>query len=308
MVILTLWFIFLFTPHVAHVSLDSNNIEAIRELYASRLSMKLETEQFSLSDFDELRIGCFGSEGFVVNDQLYDNSYNILVKPYDKTLGTIFVIMKNGKMQEVEITSFSNEKSQQVCINYTDDESSINYISGFQMVYHDDIYLTFSGSDAYLIKEGVENIPIYSCIIKCSNKYDAILSISSNVKLNLMDYLGQVIETQAYLDLWGIGSIYSKVSGDLYFSYTPTSTRYHLNYQTIHLGSSENNLEANVLLENGLQELAINGMVDKATISNMNLFPTFLGWYKDNIYLAPLTLLTTIFGGVTLMINNKKKT
>ncbi len=156
------------------------------------------------------------------------------------------------------------------------------------------------------------NLRLHAAKIGATNdKRKKLLSLTittnQNVKLSVMDYLGMETDNKADITLWGVNKISGKASGDLFFSYSPDSKQYHLNKQIVYLGSEKNSLEINIILDNGIRELNINGMVNEASISKMNLFPTFWGWYRDNIYLTPLTLLTTIFGGVTLMINNKKK-
>ncbi|RKI77762.1 hypothetical protein D7V83_18105 [bacterium 0.1xD8-71] len=307
MVFLILWVIFLFAPKVAHVSFLTNEVDAVGEIYADHINMNLETDRFRISDFNELNIGCLGNEGYEVNGEFYDNSYKLYTKSYDGLTGTIFITTENIEEEEFNITSFLEDDSRPVYINYIDSEYSIKCQDGFQIKFDCNIHLTFYESDAFLVKEGQENIPIYTCTIRNSDKYSSVLTTNQNVKLSVMDYLGMETDNKADITLWGVNKISGKASGDLFFSYSPDSKQYHLNKQIVYLGSEKNSLEINIILDNGIRELNINGMVNEASISKMNLFPTFWGWYRDNIYLTPLTLLTTIFGGVTLMINNKKK-
>jgi len=51
----------------------------------------------------------------------------------------------------------------------------------------------------------------------------------------------------------------------------------------------------------------MNGMVKKAQLSGIDLFPTFVSWCRSNAFLILLSLITTIFGGVFLMYMAKKK-
>ena len=91
------------------------------------------------------------------------------------------------------------------------------------------------------------------------------------------------------------------------FAYTPTAKTYELRNQRLNLHSNEKDIEAVIVFDKDLWDIQMDGMVNEATISGMNLFPSFLGWFRDNIYLAPVTLISTVFGGVAMMWNRKKK-
>mgnify|MGYP001624054482 CR=1 FL=1 len=52
---------------------------------------------------------------------------------------------------------------------------------------------------------------------------------------------------------------------------------------------------------NGNVTLNLYGQVDKGTIDGYTIFPTFINWYYENVFLAPLTLISTLTGGITLM-------
>lgn len=109
------------------------------------------------------------------------------------------------------------------------------------------------------------------------------------------------------LNLYELEAISSQSDGKINFSYTPSSIEYDLNHQQVSLYSKEGRMQANIVFDGKVQSFSLYGIVNKASISEMNLFPSFFNWYRDNIYLAPITLITTIFGGVTLMLNKKKK-
>lgn len=307
MVVVILWVIFLFAPNSAHVSMHTNEVEAAGKIYADYISMELESERFCLTNFDELEIDCSFLGKIEADDYTYDDVYKIKVEPLNEETATIFVTVLDSEKLPFTISSFSNGENSLIYINYMAKEFSVKGNNGFNIEYNNNLQFTFFDCNAFLMKDGEENIPINNCLIKADEKYGSFMSIKSNIQLEVMKYLGEDTTYKAVLSLYGLETISAKMSGDLNFSYSPESKQYCLNNQIVYLLSEYNSLEAETKLDNGISELNVNGMVNEASISSMNLFPTFWGWYRDNVYLAPLTLLTTVFGGVTLMINNKKK-
>ena len=53
--------------------------------------------------------------------------------------------------------------------------------------------------------------------------------------------------------------------------------------------------------------MEFSGTVNEASLSNMYIFPSFRGWYRDNVYLAPLTLITVMLGSISLLRVSPKK-
>ena len=108
------------------------------------------------------------------------------------------------------------------------------------------------------------------------------------------------------LELSGINNIYSKSSGDLEFNYGNTPTTYTLNRRDMRLNSKERELNMTIVSYQSENKMMINGDVTEAELSDLDLFPSFSSWYRNNIFLAPLTLITTIFAGVTSMRSSRK--
>ena len=98
-------------------------------------------------------------------------------------------------------------------------------------------------------------------------------------------------------------------AGKVNFSLGAQPTSYDINSQTV--TASGVGLEATINCskeQKGYKNnLTLNGMVNKATISGVSLFPDFWGWYRDNIYFAPLSLVTVVFGAVSMMKKTKKE-
>ena len=105
-----------------------------------------------------------------------------------------------------------------------------------------------------------------------------------------------------------INTFVSQGGGEVNFSYSPSSVQYFLNNQKLELHSKDSLLQMSIEYDNHyLRSVDVNGMVSKAYISGMNLFPDFYGWFRSNSYMAPIALLTVVYGGVTIMLNNRKK-
>lgn len=93
-------------------------------------------------------------------------------------------------------------------------------------------------------------------------------------------------------------------SGKLTISYTPNAEEYVLKKQELYLFSDDSSLNISYNIENGTA--FVSGYVNDATLSQMNLFPNFWNWYFSNIYMAPLTLISTVFTALSMMNASKK--
>lgn len=205
------------------------------------------------------------------------------------------------------MTSFFMDDYPPVSISYLSSSYSVKCDAGFQIFQGEELHLTFTGGEAYVVNEAGEKAPVRSCLLSNKESLKYVIGLKSNVTINMYNYLDQHVHSTGSVNIYGVNSISSKGYGALILSYTPTPTQYTLTSQYLRLNSKNNQLQATITLDESISSVDINGIVDEATISGMDLFPTFLGWYRDNIYLAPITLVTTIFGGATLMLNSRKK-
>lgn len=57
-------------------------------------------------------------------------------------------------------------------------------------------------------------------------------------------------------------------------------------------------------IKRNMRKIILTGSAEEAAISKLSIFPDFPTWFRENIYLIPLTLISTIFGGVAII---KKK-
>lgn len=94
-------------------------------------------------------------------------------------------------------------------------------------------------------------------------------------------------------------------TGKIEMSYSPVTNKYTSRVQELSLVSSKNQI--NFEYDSETNKIVLNGFVNKAYLSGYSLFPNFWNWYVSNMYMAPLTLISTVFAGVSMMNSNRKK-
>ena len=113
------------------------------------------------------------------------------------------------------------------------------------------------------------------------------------------------------VELEGVTQFETVASGELLFSYARTPSEYQLTNQYFSVGNEENSLGLNISRFDNYDfsnnAFYANGRtVEDAVLSENNLFPDIKTWFRENIYLAPLTLVTTIYGAFSLKARSKK--
>lgn len=112
--------------------------------------------------------------------------------------------------------------------------------------------------------------------------------------------------SEYFLSLNGIKNVYAKGSGELEFNYGNAPVIHKLNRRVLRLFSKDRQLDMTMVSHQSENKLFISGDVSEALLSDLDLFPSFSSWYRNNVYLVPLTLITTIFAGVSLMQSSRK--
>jgi len=308
LIIILLGIIFRIAPSSAHVSYVADTIEALGNITADHIAMNLETNRMSVSCNEPIELYCLGSGGIIVDDITYNEPYRVIFEPYSPELGgEIFISRPGSSDMQFEIRSFFRDDILLVFISYMSSTFSAECRTGFQIVQREKLHLTFTGGDAFLINDADEKIPVWYCLLTNKESLNYVMGFKNNATVNIHNYLDQDVHSNGSIDISGISAISSKGYGVLDFSYLPTPANFSLNSQYVRLHSKNNQLRASITFDESLSKVDINGMVNEASISGMSLFPSFFGWFRDTVYLAPITLITTIFGGVTLMLNSKKK-
>ena len=189
----------------------------------------------------------------------------------------------------------------------TDNETGMMYYNNailfdriFQYVDYDGDLEIHPLNGSFILGSGVNELLIRSAVT-ISGKISSFVGIGVNKPVifhsdNLKDILFEKVK-----------DIKIKSYGELAFSYSPTPTIYNMKNQSVYLKTNDGYIDFAVKEDSDEMKYQLSGMVSEAELSGMDLFPSFKGWYRDNVLLAPLTLITVIFGGITLMITSRKK-
>lgn len=304
LVMLSLWFIFTLAPKTAHIYYDNSKSSSLESFTADYIEMDIETNVITVSYKDFASLGLLSVYEIEANGKLYrsDNtSYGISI---DITNENHYIRMTPSLNSDSFNTHMNTYCSNGYSLNnrLATTRFSVNCPNGFQLQFEEDVVLDFYGVNAYLIGGDIDPQPIESCVIKAYDGF--ILRFNQNSSLYTNEVLGEKNFFNANITATKISELHGEMSGDLYFSYTSTPQKYNLKKQKLEL-QSEKNLNTEFSYNTSeINDLEISGAVQEACVSDRSIFPSFVNWYRDNVYLAPLTLLTTIFGGVALV---KKK-
>lgn len=143
---------------------------------------------------------------------------------------------------------------------------------------------------------------------------DSMLHMSSEEDEEIQfDISGQFV-----LDLWAmeISKIRGYFSGALSFQYTNPPSNYSLENQFVEVSSAKS--ELNMVLRkgirvndeeewNGTERIYFDGKATQMYTSGISLFPNIQMWLRENVYIAPLSLLSAVIAVYNLPFKGKKK-
>lgn len=301
-----LWSSFQFLPKTAHLAYVAKKADYILATNSWKANVEIETNRLSVSEFGEIVINIVNDDSIMVNGQIYQEACKLIIKSTTDS-GSLFIQRPDRQDFAAQIHSYVNEENSSVKYQMLPDNTYLIFSSGFQLASDvPSLQFTFFNVEAYLSREGYQDIPLSICEINSKLYKTLTLGFSSSSKLGILNYENNYVHSNSDVSLIGVSSTILRASGSLNFSYSPKATQYDTYDEVIHLTSNDS-LEMHVKTNSDvIDSVSLNGMVDGAQVSGMNLFPTFSGWYRDNIYLAPLTLITTIFGGVSLVGKKRK--
>ena len=107
------------------------------------------------------------------------------------------------------------------------------------------------------------------------------------------------------ISLNSLNALYAKASGNLEFNYGNAPVSYNLNRRVMRLYSEKREINMLSISHQSENKTIVSGDVSEALLSDLDLFPSFNSWYRNNVLLIPLTLITTIFAGVALMQSSR---
>ena len=115
------------------------------------------------------------------------------------------------------------------------------------------------------------------------------------------------------MNIRNITSINTIGSGKLSFSYTKKPDDFQLMNQSFFADNTKNLINMKIekfsnYENNENNKFYTNGTIyQNAMLSENNLFPDISTWFRENVYLAPLALLTTIIGTFAIKPKDKKE-
>jgi len=333
MILIVLSIIFRFAPDTAHVVYKSNveNLSTSNQrILAGNTSINGTISKLCI--FKETKSSSLvitNSSGYFIYDDIrYDSSYEIHFEEqrklqdinYNDSFPTVIFI------ESAENESFSTaahffqkypiENFQKFSISGR--EARIGFFSRMNISASEALTLSIPFADsgsAYIRKSGESDIPIVGKItIASDSNYNQFSYINEEIDTATVKFTSQAKGTSARsaeIRVSNIKEFTYRADGTLLFSYSPTPVQYDLNNQIVSL-HSKNQLSAHIQVhydENDVFsiETSINAIVSEASISGVSLFPNFFSWYRENVYLVPITLISTIFGGVALTSKKVEK-
>ncbi len=189
-----------------------------------------------------------------------------------------------------------------VNITYNYWDTFINSKTGFMITGDEDtsFNLTFSGIDAYT-KNEVGEVKKVDCFktkfFKCTS--ESTLRFFTGYDKEI----GSTIEYKiSFIDFYKIRFV---ANSDFYVSYSFKENKFSSTMREIELQSNKE-VTCDIKCKNRKINLNLYGQVKKGTIDGYSIFPSFLSWYYENVFLAPLTLISTLIGGIALMKKEAK--
>lgn len=199
-----------------------------------------------------------------------------------------------------------------------------------------DLNISYS-SDLRTIKMDVgENSTVY-----CGGTFLGISPLNNNCTLEILDEMGKPIKeepvTSAFsifplhsnkvitaeihgassvecendgnwvIDVKGAKNFEAEVNGSIDFVYGSKPTQYELFGRKLVLRSRQGDVNLKINPLDGREGISFDGEVSYAKLSGMDLFPSFGSWYRDQVNLIPITLISTLLSAVTLMQASRKK-
>lgn len=204
--------------------------------------------------------------------------------------GTAYIIKKSGEKKEIDCTK------DLILI-----DTSFKNIINEQKRFIDEI----TNDDGSIKNEHETEYQNYTHIID-KFKNDEAYSVQIYTESPDQDFDLQ----HEFIDFGTIESKYTNLckvvaNGIVNISYTPTAEEYILKRQEICLNSTNSLLNISYDVKNNI--VFISGYVNDAVLSKMSLFPDFWNWYFSNIYMVPLTLISSVFTALSMMNSLRKR-
>lgn len=311
-ILILLSIIYAFLPHEAYLTFES---ESVRNF---AICSNFNNNNVELFNINRMTIEIMSDNNIVlpltnvsidINGKKYSGDYDIKIECDGESYISRQVVFEpiqdvfDVKMQSLENLNFGLlEESYQTDYLCTDADIYMQYPFRISLSPSKKSYIS-----AYLV-DGEDEIRFDNCIVDGLNKNEYFPYVS--VKLKDGDFAITPFytkRTKNNVSILDLNSVDLYGTGDVYFTYTLGGTEYDLHMQNLKLCNELGGIKCSFTQDtnSGEQKIVLRGNVENAYISEIDLFPSILGWFKENVYLAPLTLISTIFGGIA--IKNKKE-
>ncbi len=310
MMILTigiLWIAFILMPRDAFIDISSDEASNEFSFVTDLIDSEYVVTQYTLTVNSDTEISFIANGGCITDDQTYDinKKLKLLVSPGSEPQKLEIFIQSRD---DFGISIFTYKRSDRITLG-TDDDIIFNdlhialeaiNISADHLVSSPIIILSRAGNVDVSIDDQIKSSDSQIMLIPEQGRLSMNIKSRGLLKMNF-DPIAANIEMN------DISKAKVKCKGNLDFSYTPNATSYKVNNQVIQFDSSRSLLNASIeIRNNNTNHIQISGKVNEASISGLDLFPSFQGWYRTNAYLIPLTVITTIIGGLAQMIIKRK--
>lgn len=135
-------------------------------------------------------------------------------------------------------------------------------------------------------------------------------TVANEITFNLVSdnssaYLASFFPSNYVFESNSVNRLSATSSGQLTMSYTPQPNEYSLQGQELAFSSAGSQLKCTYNPTEGT--IQCQGYVQTATLSGSSLFPSFENWFFSNAYIAPLTLISSVFSALTLLTSFRKE-
>lgn len=318
-----IWFLYLFVPNTANIYLKTDQNGFRYEISSNRLDGSYLDDMIRVSDFDNITLEFDSDFVIEVEDKRYSSDYIVVIENADietDSLTMTNVLEGNPISLSLNYNSVNHPKDHIEYRRWQDAFSYLRIYNNIHIIPNADVMFKFrtdKNGVMYLVEKNQKGsrLEIDSFILrKPSNPIRSfhITSLSDHgfeIDIYRHNYTAEALSDHGFLLDLIFQNVYATeqiLSGSVKFSTTPKGETYGLDNQEVRLDSQAHDLRitlrANII---GVSSVT-SGMVDKAVISGMSLFPSFSNWYTENLLFAPLTLVSIVFGGVALMFSKKK--
>lgn len=292
-----LYILFLFLPHKAYVNYNSEDITSFN-IYAQNITADYENVDYFTIGFEKDCVYLNFTYALIEGTEFRDN-FTLKIKFNGAFNHITFCGKKDNKFRALVLTG----PPTYIMFECNSDDNGYNFsttnLIGHVVHFYNEVEFDCPdelGTEIYVLEGNneykLENSPTLIPLNE-NSFYVELFNYKTSINAS-----GEDIEEKIYLK--NISELNIKSSGVLNYIYNPEGKQYNLINQDLSLISNEKNLESKIQRVGSKYDISFSGNIDEAYISSFDLFPTFRGWYRDNIYLIPLTLVSVIFGAIKL--------